>query len=103
MCVVSAIADDFTARIPKTYPFVVPWVEPVAPPDWTYVVPEFATKADLEALRKEVQEIRELLKSAQKFDEATGQPNCDSPDKFKLLKLLAEALKVDLSGLKLNA
>ena len=104
MCVVSGIADSFTDRTIGRYPWVVPYIEqePVAPPDWTYIVPEFATKVELEAIRKEIQEIRELIKAAQKFDESTGQPNCDNPDKFRLLKLLAEALGVDLSELKLN-
>ncbi len=53
-------------------------------------------KAELDALRKEVLELKELLMAAKKFDAATGQPDCEMDAKVKLIKELAKLFGIDL-------
>ena len=57
---------------------------------------ESASKEDLEALKKEVLEMKELLKRAVKYDEKNGEPHCEMDDKVELLKKVAELVGVDL-------
>ena len=52
---------------------------------------------ELIALRKEVQEMKELLIKAKLYDEATNQPHCEQEEKVALLKKIAELVGVDLS------
>lgn len=51
---------------------------------------------EFEALRREVQELKELLKAAKKFDQATGQPDCEMDEKIAFIKQVAEFVGVDL-------
>jgi hypothetical protein len=89
MCTVSYIGDDFNRRLPQHYPDYTKWVLPA---------PTSApTRREFEALKKEMQELKELLKAAKRYDEQTGQPDCEQEDKIALLKRLAELVGVDLS------
>jgi len=88
MCVSSVIMDDFNRR----------WATPNQPniiPQYQWAV-NMPTRAEFEQLKKEVSELRDLLKAAKKFDDATGQPDCESADKLALIKKLAELVGVDL-------
>lgn len=51
---------------------------------------------DFEALKAEVEALKELLKAAKIYDEATGQTDCESPDKVAFLRMVAEFVGVDL-------
>ncbi len=88
MCVVSNIGDTYRDMFPKQWPNV--------PANPVYPIPEIS-RHEFEALRKEVLELKELLKAAKKFDDATGQPDCEMDHKVKFLKQIAEALGVDMS------
>jgi len=111
MCVVSNVADSWTRDFSRRWP-TIPDITPIpideSSPDWNRLLEAatslrtYVTKQQFEDLKKEVQELKELLKQAQKFDEATKQPNCDSPDKLLLFKQLAKLLGVDVSDMKLN-
>lgn len=89
MCVVSNVGDgynrDFYPRWPQVNPFT---------PDPF----KHASKEEVDALRQEVQELRELLAAARKFDKATGQKDCEQGEKVALIKRLAEITGVDLKG-----
>ncbi len=107
MCVVSMIGDCYTDQFPWRYPQAVP--QPVlAPADWTDWTEIFknlsanVSRKEFDDLKKEVEQLRDLLKKAQEFDKATNQPSCDNHDKLALIRGLAQALGVDLSDLKLN-
>ena len=39
--------------------------------------------------------MKELLKAAKKFDEATGQPDCEMKEKVDLLRKIAKMVGVD--------
>uniref|UniRef100_A0AB74UM75 Tail fiber protein n=1 Tax=Caulobacter phage BL57 TaxID=3348355 RepID=A0AB74UM75_9VIRU len=89
MCVVSAVMDYGRREWPDLLgpggPTIVPgdqpWFEiisPGLPPRPVYPKPKVPTRAEIEAFRR-------LVKAAQEFDEQTGQPHCEDPEKIKLL------------------
>lgn len=99
MCVVSMVADDFTRRTGDAYPWAIPIDAPPLPAPATvfFIDPNrYATKEQLDELRKELKALRELIEAAQKYDTATGQPDCEQESKFKLIRALADALGVDM-------
>lgn len=100
MCAVSNIGDqfgrDYWEKKYPTQPFpFAPYPEIKGP----QVVPSDSgvSRKDFDDLRKEVMELKELLLAAKKFDEATGQPNCEIEEKVEILKKVAELVGVDLS------
>ena len=86
MCIVSNVGDAWRDRLPREYPNISP--AGISP---------FATKSEVEALRRELAELRELLKAAKKFDEATGQPACELAEKVEFSKRIADLMGVDMS------
>lgn len=87
MCFVSFIGDYWRQGAPYTHPWIGTGV----------VIPPEVTREEVDALRKEIQELRELLLAAKKFDNATGQPDCEMDEKVELLKRVADLVGVDLS------
>jgi hypothetical protein len=89
MCTTSAVSDDWLNRNPQWPPIVY------QPPQIT--IPLGPTREEFDALKKEMQELKELLKAAKKYDEATGQPDCEMEDKVKILTDLAKMVGIDLT------
>lgn len=91
MCTVSNIGDDFGKRWP-TNP-VNPWPN--------QIIPQYpqVSRVEFDALKKEVEALKDLLKAAKIYDEKTGQPDCHMDDKVALIKRLAEIVGVDLGDL----
>lgn len=87
MCVVSMIGDYYGERFPQQYPFVVPPNQ---------INESAITRAEFEALRKDVLEMKDLLKRAKIYDEEHGEPDCEMEQKVELLKKVAELVGVDL-------
>lgn len=93
MCVVSMIGDHYSQ---KTWPY---WADP----NFTrhepnqYVATIGPTKAEFDQLKKEVEEMKELLKKAVDYDRRTGQPDCQNDEKIVLLRKIAEIVGVDLN------
>lgn len=88
MCTVSMVTDYWRDNNLPKYPGV-------GVASW----PNTVTREEFEALRRDVLELKELLKAAKKFDEATGQPNCEKEEKVELIRKIAEAVGVDLQDL----
>lgn len=89
MCTVSMVMDDWNSRYPNqwtTSPYVV------------VTDPNSVPREEFEALKKEVEELKKLLKAAKEYDAATGQPDCEVEEKVEMLKQLARALGVDMKG-----
>lgn len=92
MCAVSMVGDYFKDKwIPyferNTFPsgpFISPLPVPSVSPD------EFL------ALKREVEEMKELLKRAKVYDEEHGEPECEMEEKLKVLRAVAKAVGVDL-------
>ena len=56
------------------------------------------TRAEFDALKAELESLKKLLAAAKKYDEETGQPECETEEKVALLKKLAQLVGVDLSS-----
>lgn len=101
MCIVSMIGDDFYRRHRDSWP-TYPWESP-HPSDAEKAVKESfrdaVQSAQIAELKKEIEALKELIKAAKKYDEVTGQPDCEHGDKVKLIKDIARALDVDLEDL----
>lgn len=95
MCVVSFVGDRFAPVIPQRYP----WVQPYIDEPWRTVTtdPE-VSKEEFDALKREVEALRKLLKAAKEYDEETGQPDCEQDEKIALIRRLAEICGVDMSN-----
>jgi hypothetical protein len=90
MCMVSNIGDAFGQTFPQKWPH---FPQPV--PD-TVFLPAEVSRAEFDALKAEMQELKKLLKAAKKFDEKTGQPDCEMDEKVKLIKAIAKLVGVDM-------
>lgn len=88
MCVVSMIGDHYTKK----------WQEPWTPGPHQTSPFQAASKEDLEKLRKEVEEMKALLMAAKQYDERTGQKECHTDEKTRLLRKIAKQVGVDLEG-----
>lgn len=87
MCIVSNIGDGWGQIFPKRYPDV--------PANPIFPIPEIS-RQEFEALRNEVNQLKLLLKAAKKFDEATGQPDCEMEEKIELISKIARAVGVNI-------
>jgi hypothetical protein len=96
MCVVSNVGDYYGKRFPQDYPdwFPKPQTLPVTP--MIPIVPAGVSQAEFDALKREVEQMKKLLKMAKKIDKATEQPNCEMESKVAMLKRLAQLVGVDL-------
>lgn len=115
MCVYSTIVDYERKHVHEYYPWVEPYIYPTTPhpapwrtwPNGTPFVPagkqagfpspDVPTQEQIDKLTQELEAVKKLLKAAEKFDVATGQPDCESEEKVAFLRRLAELLSVDLS------
>jgi len=108
MCAVSAVGDNWQNIQPLKWPN---WTPPSKPQIWptddkTKALPPFdgytqvqiaAMRREIDAMKREIEELRTLLMAAKKFDEATGQPDCEQGEKVALIKKIAKIVGVDMS------
>ena len=80
MCVVSAITDNYLKTPLPTQ--VLTGHDPFA-------------RTEIIKLRLEMEELKKLLKAAQDFDTATGQPHCEDPEKVDLIRKLCRLLDME--------
>jgi hypothetical protein len=95
MCVVSNVGDFYSDRwkwVPDP-PTFYPTPDTVRPPSVTIGV----SREEFEVLRREVAEMKELLRAAKRIDELTGQPDCEMEDKVAVLRRVAELVGIDIS------
>lgn len=92
MCAYSAIVDNWRENVPDRYPNTFP---PQAPLSWPVIAE--VSRAEFDALKREVEELKTLLEAAKKFDAATGQPNCEMEEKVELLRRVADHLGIVLN------
>lgn len=98
MCVVSMIGDFYGKKWQ-------PWEwgqagQPTYPPFPTVFPTEIMQpvklESDVAALRKEVLEMKELLKKAIEYDRVHNQPHCEQEDKMKFLREVAKSVGISL-------
>ncbi|WP_127524054.1 hypothetical protein [Mesorhizobium sp. Z1-4] len=93
MCTVSMIGDHYSDKFRKLeYQWIPrdplhPGARPVDHP----------TRAEFDALKREVEEMKALLIRAKEYDERNGEPDCEMDEKVALLKQVAKIVGVDLS------
>lgn len=89
MCSVSMIADfygDKWRTIPQfSYPLGVGLMSPNP-----------VNREEFESLKREVLDMKELLKRAKAYDEKNGQPDCEIDEKMDLLHRVAEMVGINL-------
>jgi len=51
---------------------------------------------NLETIKKEVEEMKALLKRAKEYDEKNNEPNCEIEEKMVMLRKFADAVGIDL-------
>ena len=103
MCVVSMIGDHYAD---KWRDRILPYQRPI---DWPYwpvdegpasspgAKPvEHPTREEFDALRKEVEDMKALLKSAVEYDERNNEPHCEVEEKMELLRRVAEMVGISL-------
>jgi hypothetical protein len=90
MCVISIVGNYWKDQIvPNKYN------------EWTnfpIVIPQ-VTKEEFDTLRKDVLELKELLKAAITFDTNVGEPDCEKEEKVELMKAMAKAVGLSLEDL----
>jgi hypothetical protein len=107
MCSVSMIGDMSAKRLPEQYPWVPgihpykigPGISPNSLPNPPYVVQygyDAPTRAEFDALKAEMEQLKKLLIAAKEYDTATGQADCEVEEKVAILKRFAELVGVDL-------
>lgn len=99
MCTVSMIGDHYRDRFPEKYPGWFPGAPTQGQSQRPIIIqqPSSVSKEEFEALRRDVEEMKALLKRAKIYDEANGEPDCEMDEKVALLKKVAELVGVDLS------
>lgn len=98
MCSVSMIGDHYRDmwqsqpwfnQIPTGQPY------PLQPPITIYTPPEIS-RAEFDELKRQVSEMKELLKRAKKYDEDNGEPECEVDEKMDVLRRVAKIVGVSL-------
>ena len=91
MCTFSMIADDWIKRRPEiqTLPSLPALTQTQDP----------ALKKQVADLRKEVTELKDLLRAAKKYDSATGQPDCELQEKVEIIRRVADLVGVPLDDI----
>lgn len=87
MCTVSMIGDHYRE---KWEPRI--WFDQAQ----TFTKIKAITRHEFDELKKEVQELKKLLKRATKYDKDNGEPECEVEDKMALVRKVAKAVGVEL-------
>lgn len=61
-----------------------------------YTITNGPSQIEFDSLKKEVLEMKELLKRAKIYDEKNGEPDCELEEKIKTLRKVADLVGVSL-------
>ncbi len=89
MCVYSMIGDHYNDKWREQYPTVVQSSD-------TNITLYSVSREEFEELKKDVQEMKALLKRAKIYDEEHGEPDCQKDEKIALLRKIAELVGIDM-------
>lgn len=101
MCTVSMVGDHYRDKWQRGYPGLpsTPTIDfyptQVATNPFSSVQPA-VTKAEFEALKKDVEEMKELLKRAKKYDEDNGEKDCELAEKYDFIRQIAKFVGVEI-------
>lgn len=57
------------------------------------------TREEFDALKRDVLEMKELLKRAKKYDEDNGEPDCEMEEKVALVRKVCELVGVNIDDI----
>lgn len=91
MCMISNVGDAYRDQFRKDWPNTIT----------TTTFPDLSgvTRKEFDELKKEVEELKIMLQAVKRFDEATGQPECQMDEKVEFIKKLADLLDVNMDGI----
>lgn len=92
MCVISMISDVYRRQWEDKLPKEIFDLNEKNFDD----VAKYVSKVDFDALKKEVEMLKQLLVEAKKYDERTNQPDCEQSEKVEIIRKVAELVGVDL-------
>lgn len=97
MCTVSMIGDHYRDKWVPQWP-QQPGIAPSSPGIQTYqaLVNPPVTRAEFDALKREVENMKALLARAKAYDEANGEPDCEMDEKMAVLRKVAEMVGISL-------
>lgn len=90
MCTVSMIGDFYNDKW-RYWPPLTPASQPPV-----FITQPEITRAEFEQLKRDVEDMKELLKRAKKYDEDNGEPDCEIDEKMQKLRAIAKIVGVDL-------
>ena len=107
MCVVSMVMDHYKDKWNPLFPKpwdAVPYPDypnqpstlPGTPLDPVKINIDNITREEFDQLRRDVLEMKELVKRALKYDQDTGQPDCENEKKIALVRAVAEAVGINV-------
>ena len=103
MCVVSMTGDYFSDKWKNNPSINWPNVNNLPNSSMTYPqIDPGVTKQEFEQLKKEVLEMKELLKRSIEYDKKNNEPHCEIAEKIITIKQIANLLGVDLNDLDLK-
>lgn len=91
MCVVSMVGDHYRDKWGDRWPGAIP-ATPFQPFNPIPVI----SREEFDALKKEVEEMKALLKRAKEYDERNNEPDCEIDEKMDLLRKVAKLVGVSL-------
>ncbi len=89
MCVVSMVGDHYNDKWEPYRKYIQTGIFP------TYTPPQ-VSKEEFDSLKKEVENMKELLKRAKIYDEKNNEPDCEIEDKMEFLRKVAKLVDIDL-------
>lgn len=100
MCVVSMVVDHYGEKWQRE----LTWPTTNPTPNWNTIPSTTQVELDKlklqhEELKREVENMRELLKKAKLYDEVNDEPDCAKDEKIEIVKRVAAAMGVDLGDL----
>jgi len=88
------IGDHYTDKEP------LPYVPKSYPDRWGILTNNPSpTQQQFDELKKEVLEMKELLKKAIKYDELNNQKHCEMEEKMEVIRKVAKMVGVDISDI----
>jgi hypothetical protein len=75
--------------------FFIKYYPNVSSPTYTVGVPVIS-REEFDALKRDVELIKEMLIAAKKYDEKNGEPECETEEKMELLRKIAKVVGVEL-------
>lgn len=99
MCVVSMVSDHYDDWFKKQYPDIFKPFPTIPPFDPNQGIPTYQTpitREEFEALKRDVEHMKDLIKRARIYDIENDEPDCEIAEKMERLRQIAELVGIDL-------